>query len=159
MILILISGFVCIYTQKSPLTKPSKAVFNNMAHSIFGWLVIAIVKLPLYAGPLRGKNIPEMVIFGCLFLDLISHCFYFYLKFFGKKIDAEHLPQQKKSVWLREIRGPKDLRIYVGNYFIFADHVYPLDSVLASHPGGFQIAQVARGQEADKYLYGVEPVE
>ena len=88
MLFILISGWVCKYKQSSPHSKPSNVAFNNLAHSLFGWFIIIIAKIPLYTGPLQRDRLSPLLVFGVLFLDLLSHGFYFYLKFFGKKMDT-----------------------------------------------------------------------
>ena len=53
----------------------------------------------------------------------------------------------------------KQLKKLSQNFFIFGDYVYQLDPVIAGHPGGMKIAQLAKGKEVDRYLFGVEPIE
>lgn len=57
------------------------------------------------------------------------------------------------------MRSFKDLRIYSENYFIFANYVYGLSKILASHPGGWGIIEKIRTREVDRFLYGVDPIE
>ena len=148
-----ISGWVCKYSHTSTETLSKKVVFNNHAHSIFGWCVILAAKVAVYSGAMWSKQ-SSALIFTIMGLDIISHLVYLYLKFFGN-----FFKKPKVSVsWLRDITSSKDLAIYSNNYFIFYNYVFELDKVLTAHPGGVKIIQHAKGREVDRYLYGVEPM-
>ena len=59
---------------------------------------------------------------------------------------------------LRPIKSLKNLNIYSDNYFIFANYVYSLSSILSDHPGGWQIIEAVRTREVDRFIYGVDPL-
>ena len=63
--------------------------------------------------------------------------------------------QSRNKNWLKQIKSSKDLELFHGDYFIFADYVYRLSPLLTSHPGGFRIINKVRGREVDRFLYGI----
>lgn len=63
--------------------------------------------------------------------------------------------QPRNKNWLKQIKSSKDLELFHGDYFIFADYVYRLSPLLTSHPGGFRIINKVRGREVDRFLYGI----
>lgn len=45
---------------------------------------------------------------------------------------------------LRSIKSRKDLSIYNNDYYIFANKVYDINSVINNHPGGWEIIKAIK---------------
>lgn len=82
--ILLVSGSVCKISKDRPDVEPSMVYFRNKAHSIFGWVYILLIHVPLLTGWYGGIT---NYIFGFVILvDGISYAIFFALKFGKKRI-------------------------------------------------------------------------
>ena len=83
---ILLSGSICKISKTKADMAPEKVYFNSKAHSIFGWVYIFGVTVPMCTG-WYGGGVLTNVIFGfVLLVDAISFSIYLYLKFFKQRM-------------------------------------------------------------------------
>lgn len=74
--------------------------------------------------------------------------------FFSKK-ELTHIimPVVKKSP--RRISRLNELTEH-NNWFVFGNYVYDLTPLVRNHPAGFKIVEPLRGEQVDKYMYGMD---
>ena len=134
---ILFSGALCKIQQQFNGIDPQRVYIGNWGHTFFGWLVIGVVKMPLYASRAEEKDFSIMI--GLMVPDVILHVLFLVVKLLIlKKMGSISVNSSvTKLTELRLIKSEQDLKIYSLNYFIFADYVYSTENVLGNHPGGW----------------------
>lgn len=130
----------------------------NKTHTIFGWIYIILVKVPLLNGWYGNGKLGYIMFIIILSLSIFSYAWFLYLKFFRKKICADYVCYKKSEKQIRIIKSSKDLDIYSGKFFIFGNYVYNISSILSMHPGGWKIINEIKGREVDRFLFGVDPI-
>ena len=77
--LILISGATCKIQQLFSGISPKRVYIGNWGHTIFGWAVIILSKIPLYASRSKHQTGLMMIL---MVIDIIYYGSFFLFKFF-----------------------------------------------------------------------------
>ena len=75
---ILFSGALCKIQQQFNGIEPKRVYIGNWGHNLFGWLVILVVKIPLYAAWGIGGEYPILI--GLVVTDVVSHILFLVVK-------------------------------------------------------------------------------
>ena len=127
-------------------------VFNAKSNAIL--YVRRIHTWSGYAAVLACKaNVYVLGLGGWLAVDIICLLIYVFWGYvFFPKLEGKHIsPKYKEEV--KAIKSVKELD-QSQNYVTFANNVYDIKPLRYNHPAGYQIVEVLKNKEVDRYIYG-----
>ena len=93
--------------------------------------------------------------------ELVSIAAYVKKKWFFKSLEETVCDPQVMEIKgdIPKIKYIEDLEKGKGEYVVFADHVYDISPLETLHPAGYQIVEVVKGREIDRFIYGMYAAE
>ena len=149
-------GFVAAVSLGGGLTKllnicnaPSNAIlWTRRIHTWSGYAAVICCKVNIY---ILGEDAGGWIAIDAIsVLIYIIWCYIVWPKYFkleGRYVSPKYEKQIPGVKSLKELDQEK-------TYVVFANNVYDIQPLRYNHPAGYQIVEVLKNKEVDRYIYG-----
>jgi hypothetical protein len=137
--------------QVSSRIRPDIVYYANLAHHIFGYILFFLIGILIIQ---VAFGVDRWISFAAIIIDVIGVIGYLVFRLTRPIMQKYNTLPITDDKHFPSIKSSRDLAKLHGNYFIFADKVYNLDTVISNHPGGYELINHVRGREVDRYIYG-----
>ena len=113
-------------------------------HRFLGYITLCALKTNIYV---RSKNVWLWfgIDVGCIVLYIVVHLIF--PKMEAKTIAPKYNDIKQKVKSVKELDQNK-------SYVVFANNIYDIQPLRYNHPAGYQIVEVLKNKEVDRYIYG-----